>query len=104
MPAGFHGGQLRDLNKSTKWKQLGTEAALPPSLAPLCLFPCLSLCPQEKSALRRALTTELLQASPWLLLDCWLLGPKSYFSGFTLKVPIQDFGSLGVALWEQRVM
>lgn len=55
----FHGGQLRDLNKSAKWKQLGIEAAILPSLAPLHLSPCLSLCLQEKSARRRVLTTGL---------------------------------------------
>lgn len=59
----FHGGQLRDLNKSAKWKQLGIEDTLPPSLASLRLSPCLSLCLQEKSALMRALTTGLLRAS-----------------------------------------
>lgn len=70
----FHGGQLRDLNKAAKWKQLGIEAALPPSPAPLCLSPFCQLCPQEKSALRRALTAGLLRALPWLLLDSWLPG------------------------------
>lgn len=38
----FCGGQLWDLSKSEKWKQLGVEAALPSSLSPLCLSSCLS--------------------------------------------------------------
>lgn len=45
----FHGGQLRDLNKSAKWKQLGIE---PQSFLPLLPSACLPVCHR---AFRRSL-------------------------------------------------
>lgn len=77
----FHGGQLRDLKKSAEWNQLGIEAALPSSPVPLCLSPCLSLCPQEGTDHRA--TVGLTSASPGQL----VAGPMSCWSGFILRVP-----------------
>lgn len=90
----FHGGQLRDLSKSEKWKQLGMEAALPG-------FPCsplpvsLSVHRPLRRSLRVPLAPELLQlqASPWPLLGSWWQEPL-----------LRILDSLQAALWEQRVM
>lgn len=82
--------------------QSGNSLGLKPhSLLPLRPSACLPVC---HCALRRALTTGLLWASPWLLLDSWLPDLQAARVVSYLKFPFRIFGSLGAALWEQRVM